>query len=183
MLQSLAAVQKRWIGVACVDWDNPQLVASHFYPDDLPADWHLTYYANYVTACALSPAKWLTAGADEIAAWCEQTQDNFWFYLCCDSVTQLEQAQQCALHFSSKFAGCLVSFDPEASVANDLPLLRLGVEVFHYNYAQLRAAKPALIDWLASEVAQTHGLVLMSASCAQHVAEVQTLLELLGVAG
>lgn len=183
MLQSLTKVQKRWVGVACVDWDNPQLVASQFYPDDLPADWHLTYYANYVTACALSPEKWLTAGSDEIVEWCEQTQDNFWFYLCCDSAEHFEQAQQYALKFPSKFAGCLVSFDLDTIATGDLPLLRLGVEVFHYDYAQLRAAKSALIDWLASDGAQTHGLVLMSAACAHQVAEVQTLLELLGVAG
>lgn len=179
-LHSLIAIQKPWIGVACVDWDNPQLVAAKFYPDDIPADWYLTYYANYIMACALSPDKWLNASADELVDWCEQTQDNFWFYLFCDSVDQFEQAQQCALKFPSKFAGILLSESSNAHLNHDLTLLRMGIEVFNYDYAQLRAAKPALIEWLESEGAQTHGLVLMSAACAHQVKEVQTLLELLG---
>lgn len=162
-----------------MDWDNPQLVSARFYPDDVPTDWYLTYYANYIMACVLSPEKWLCASASDITDWCEQTQDNFWFYLLCESVEQLEQARQCALSFPSKFAGCVLSSDVD--VGSDLTVLRVGVEVFNYDYAQLRHAKPALMHWLASEGAQTHALVLMSASKAHQVKEVQTLLELLGV--
>lgn len=180
-MQSLTAKQARWVGVACVDWDNPQLVASGFYPDDLPADWHLTYYANYIMACVLSPEKWLNASADDIADWCDQTQENFWFYLLCHSVEQFEQAQQCASKFPSKMAGCVLSFSMDDVLVSDWPLLHVGAEVFSYDYAQLREAKPILMGWLGSEPAQSHALVLMSASKADQVKAVQTLLELLGV--
>jgi hypothetical protein len=164
-----------------VDWDNPQLVASGFYPDDLPADWHLTYYANYIMACVLSPEKWLNASIGDIADWCDQTQENFWFYLLCDSVEQFEQAQQCASNFPGKMAGCVLSFSMDDVLVSDWPLLRVGTEVFSYDYAQLREAKPLLMAWLDSDRAHSHALVLMSASKADQVKAVQTLLELLGV--
>ena len=174
--------QQRWIGVACVDWDNAALVASQFYPEDVPAEWQLTYYANYMMACVISPEKWQVASASVIADWCEQTQDNFWFYLLCETPEQIEAAQSCAQLFPNKLAGLLIS----QAMANDLietdlVSLRIGYEVFNYDYEQLRAAKPALLTWIASEGAQAHALVLMSASSMHQLRDVQTLLELLGV--
>jgi len=180
MLPSLATKQKRWVGVACVDWDNPQLLSSQFYPDDMPSDWYLTYYANYIMACVLSPEKWLKASANDLADWCDQTQDNFWFYLLCDSVEQLEQAQQCALSFPTKLAGFVLASSQSVEIKANLPVLYMGDEVFNYDYPQLRSAKPLLTSWLTSEGATAHALVLMSASCAHQAKEVQTLLELLG---
>jgi hypothetical protein len=66
-------------------------------------------------------------------------------------------------------------------LVSDWPLLRVGTEVFSYDYAQLREAKPLLMAWLDSDPAHSHALVLMSASKADQVKAVQTLLELLGV--
>ena len=94
---------------------------------------------------------------------------------------QLEQAQQCASKFPSKMAGCVLSFSMDDVLVSDWPLLHVGAEVFSYDYAQLREAKPLLMGWLGSEPAQSHALVLMSASKADQVKAVQTLLELLGV--
>ncbi|HQR96864.1 MAG TPA: hypothetical protein PLF09_09755, partial [Thiotrichales bacterium] len=99
----------------------------------------------------------------------------------CHTVEQFEQAQQCASKFPSKMAGCVLSFSMHDVLVSDWPLLRVGAEVFSYDYAQLREAKPLLMGWLGSESAQSHALVLMSASKADQVKAVQTLLELLGV--
>ncbi len=38
--------------VLAVGWDHPAWQGS-FYPDDLPADWRLTYYANEVPGVLL----------------------------------------------------------------------------------------------------------------------------------
>lgn len=181
-MQSLTAKPKRWIGVSCVDWDSPALVAAGFYPDDVPVEWHLTYYANMIMACVLSPQKWLNASAQEIADWCDQTQDNFWFYLLCESPEQLEQAKACAVLFSGKLAGLVVSSTSDDALApSGLPMLSFGREVFCYDHEQLRLAKPALLHWLGSDAAQGHGLILMSSSTVAQVTDVQTLLDLLGV--
>lgn len=181
VVQSSMSKQARWVGVACVDWDNPTLVASAFYPDDVPQDWYLTYYANFIMACVLSPAKWRSASMEQIQDWLEQTQDNFWFYLLCETPEQVEMAQSRAAAFGNKFAGLVLSAAlSKEAVSSELPMLNRGQEVFDYDYADLRQAKAQLIAWLSSESAQDHALVLMSASCAAEAHNVQTLLDLLG---
>jgi hypothetical protein len=181
MVQSLTVKQQRWVGVACVDWDNPVLVASGFYPADVPEDWYLTYYANYIMACVVSPAKWQGASAAQIADWVEQTQDNFWFYLLCETKEQLELAQLRIQDFTAKFAGIVVSecLSKGLALSSD-QLLVVGKEVYVYQHTQLREARASLLLWLASADAQPHALVLLSADCAHEVKNVQTLLTLLG---
>ncbi|MDH5544086.1 MAG: hypothetical protein OEZ43_00750 [Gammaproteobacteria bacterium] len=45
------------INIASNDWDNPHLL-THYYPEDLPEDWRLDYYANEFSAVWVPEEKW-----------------------------------------------------------------------------------------------------------------------------
>lgn len=50
------------------------------YPDDLPTDWRLDYYANEYAAIVVPAASWGGATIDEASDWLEQVPDGFRFY-------------------------------------------------------------------------------------------------------
>jgi hypothetical protein len=54
--------------------------ADTFYPDDLPGDWQLTYFANAFGAVLLPVEQWTAAGPDA-AAWRDDVHGGFRFYL------------------------------------------------------------------------------------------------------
>ena len=65
-------------------WEHAQW-AGGFYPDDLPEDWRLTYYANEF-GCVLVPQdQWLSADEDQWAGWEDDPVDSFRFFLEVDS--------------------------------------------------------------------------------------------------
>jgi hypothetical protein len=61
-------------------WDHDAW-ASAFYPDDLPGDWRLAYYANEFRAVLLPAKDWSAAGPDLFSAWREDVHEGFRFYL------------------------------------------------------------------------------------------------------
>ncbi|TVO77056.1 DUF72 domain-containing protein [Sedimenticola selenatireducens] len=54
------------------DWQGP------FYPDDLPADWRLSYYANEFSVVLVPFSVWT---ADECATWHDDVPESFRFVL------------------------------------------------------------------------------------------------------
>ncbi len=58
-----------------VDWQGV------FYPDDLPEDWRLTYYANEFRSVYVPQSVWLHASMDDIEEWADGTPDEFYFFL------------------------------------------------------------------------------------------------------
>jgi len=52
-----------------VDWQGV------FYPDDLPEDWRLTYYANEFKSVYVPQSVWLHASIDDIEEWADGTPD------------------------------------------------------------------------------------------------------------
>jgi len=60
-------------------WDLAD--AALFYPDDLPADWRLTYFANAHAAVVVPWSSWSAAGREAIAGWRDDVHDGFRFYL------------------------------------------------------------------------------------------------------
>jgi hypothetical protein len=60
-------------------WDLAD--AALFYPDDLPADWRLTYFANAHAAVVVPWSSWSAAGPEAIAGWRDDVHDGFRFYL------------------------------------------------------------------------------------------------------
>jgi hypothetical protein len=78
------------------DWRHPAWT-DNYYPDDLPADWQLGYYANELSAVLLEPAAWLQADASELVQWADDLPPGFRFYLMgdagADAAPQLELAR------------------------------------------------------------------------------------------
>jgi len=55
-------------------WGNDQ-----FYPDDLPADWRLSYYSNEFDMVVIPAEYWASADLEE--DWLDDVDDDFEFYL------------------------------------------------------------------------------------------------------
>lgn len=60
------------IGLDAPNWDR------EFFPDDLPEDWRLAYYANEYPGILIPPEGW--AQDPDIQDWIENTSDDFEFY-------------------------------------------------------------------------------------------------------
>lgn len=55
--------------------------AGRFYPDDLPPEWRLSFFANHFPAVLVPAADWLAAGPNGLAAWAAEVPSRFHFYL------------------------------------------------------------------------------------------------------
>jgi uncharacterized protein YecE (DUF72 family) len=66
------------IDIAAYGWQGREW--EHFYPDDLPADWRLDYYANEFLALLVPHHEWSVQGDNELLAWQQQVSDEFRFY-------------------------------------------------------------------------------------------------------
>lgn len=66
------------VAVAAYGWEHSGWSGS-FYPEDLPEDWRLDYYANEFSAVAVPAGYW--QGEPEVAAWRDATPDGFAFFL------------------------------------------------------------------------------------------------------
>ena len=54
--------------------------ATDYYPEDLPSDWHLGYYANEFPVVLVTTEEWCLPEAD-VTKWCEETDASFRFVL------------------------------------------------------------------------------------------------------
>jgi hypothetical protein len=52
-----------------------------FYPEDLPEDWRLSYFANAFQSVLVPAASWREAPRGRLAQWAEDVPDRFRFYL------------------------------------------------------------------------------------------------------
>ncbi|RDH88860.1 MAG: ABC transporter permease [endosymbiont of Seepiophila jonesi] len=66
--------------ILAVGWDHPAWQGS-FYPDDLPEDWRLTYYANEVPGVLVPMALWCKADEAQVESWIDDVEEGFRFYL------------------------------------------------------------------------------------------------------
>ncbi|WP_135606966.1 hypothetical protein [Solemya velesiana gill symbiont] len=76
-------MSKKGVGEMVVgirDWEHEGWVKA-FYPDDMPGEWRLTYYANEFRAVLVPPERWVDAGDEEIEAWCNDVHEAFGFFL------------------------------------------------------------------------------------------------------
>ena len=82
--------------------------ANEFYPDDLPQDWRLSYYANEFQAVLVSESDWLNG--DDYEEWLEDVHEEFRFYieLTTDPGDKSGRLQQIVDRLGSRFAGLIV---------------------------------------------------------------------------
>lgn len=95
------------------EWTRPEIGAwgwghskwqDNFYPDDLPADWQLTYYSNEFPLVLVPAADWVHVSASRMAEWAEDVNDEFQFILelpaSDESMNQPGSLEECASAFS-----------------------------------------------------------------------------------
>ena len=61
-------------------WEHEDWVGS-FYPQDLPADWRLTYYNNFFTCCYLDYPAWAQQSEATLMQWVADILPRFRFVL------------------------------------------------------------------------------------------------------
>ena len=61
-------------------WRHERWLTS-YYPDDLPEDWQLTYYANDFEVVIVPQAYWTPSKGYPVGDWQEAVGENFRFYL------------------------------------------------------------------------------------------------------
>ncbi|WP_172600456.1 DUF72 domain-containing protein [Sulfurivermis fontis] len=66
--------------IASLGWDHAGWSGT-FYPDDLPPEWRLTYYANEFRAVVVPAALWRRADVATAAQWAADTAEGFRFLL------------------------------------------------------------------------------------------------------
>jgi hypothetical protein len=68
------------IQVAARGWEFPAW-SGDYYPQDLPAEWRLAYYANDFSLLLVPQARWVGAAPELGRAWCDEVSETFRFYL------------------------------------------------------------------------------------------------------
>ena len=68
------------------DWMHPGW-AEAFYPDDLPEEWRLGYYANEFSTVLVPAERWLAADGAELVEWADEVHEGFRFVLECGGVS------------------------------------------------------------------------------------------------
>jgi hypothetical protein len=145
-------------------WEHEDWVGN-FYPDDLPADWRLTYYNNFFTCCYLGYSAWAQQPEATLVQWLDDTLPRFRFVL--ETPARLSEADRVRLAILAPRTGL-------ADTAAALQAYCLWL--------------PSAPDWRAlsaqiQQRAQTPGMPCYLISQTQAVADLQqamTLLEILG---
>ncbi len=90
-------------------WDHDAWLG-RFYPDDLPSDWRLGYYANEFSGVLVPETQWRGVGEAEWQEWCDEVPDGFSFYLELSDTSegQLRQFNVCAASLGRMLKGVLL---------------------------------------------------------------------------
>ncbi len=176
-------------------WD-PSAGDADFYPDDLPEDWRLTYFANALGAVVLDAGAWGRADAGRIAQWCGDVPSSFAFYLRHDPrVAAVSAPAAIQTGLGERFGGWILC--PDQDGPGDLPepvYVQLGSvsAAAGSHLSALACAVPAGLDtdlraaraWLEELAAGARGrpaLALLGGARFEDVRRWQSLVELLGL--
>jgi len=99
-----------------------------FYPDDLPADWWLGYYANEFSAVLVPQSDWQADTGFDMASWQDDVSEEFRFYIewpfdDADGKSPQLCLQQCQ-SLGDLLGGIIVNQDME--LTTDLPVYYRG---------------------------------------------------------
>lgn len=80
-----------------------------FYPDDLPSDWQLSYYANEFPVVLVTAEEWGSPEADA-ATWCDESEASFRFVLeiVASGLAETEAQLHRAIAFGERCIGTLL---------------------------------------------------------------------------
>jgi uncharacterized protein YecE (DUF72 family) len=97
-----------------------------FYPDELPEDWQLSYYANEFRFVVIPCDQWMRAEQDEMEQWLDDVHDQFSFFAEINHAsleTGRLQLEQLLNVMGERFAG-LVYRDSVDALAGDISVLQ-----------------------------------------------------------
>ncbi len=104
--------------------------AADYYPEDLPSDWRLSYYANEFPVVLVTAEEWRLPEADA-TQWCEASEASFRFVVEISANTAEEAQSQLhrAAAFGDRCVGILLRTRVNSDVATLISLLE-SVEAF-----------------------------------------------------
>lgn len=164
---SIAA--RGWQGA---EWDG-------YYPDDLPADWRLDYYANEFFAVLVPHAAWRSAHDEALLEWQEQVSDDFRFFYEVDGAGEDEVARLQQLlkddDFSAHWGGIVTASSP----CSQSPFEGESVNVLNLSEPMaLRPLREAMES--AIKAAGSRLLVVVEPEAASTMRSARDLAQLLG---
>ena len=157
-------IHDKTMRVGACDWDHAHWQGS-FYPDDLPVDWRLTFYANEYTAVLVPESKWRIQGVD-FEQWAEDVPEGFRFYLLTSGLYENEEndASLVKPYLGDLFAGFV------RAEKND------QISLIHFENKSLREWKV----WLQEVDCKAVFLIDENLSSEQ-LSEFQSLVQLMGL--
>jgi hypothetical protein len=89
-----------------------------FYPEDLPGDWQLGYYANEFPVVLVTDREWALPNADA-GQWCEDTERSFQFVIEIKAATKetIQQQLDRLAGFGSRCVGIILCTPANSDVA------------------------------------------------------------------
>ncbi len=94
--------------IAAYGWQHRGWSGS-YYPDDLPEEWRLAFYANEFRAVVVPESTWRDADADRIAAWAGETGAGFRFLL--EAAASGDEPGRAGELLGDRFGGVLLRAD------------------------------------------------------------------------
>jgi hypothetical protein len=176
--------------VGSCGWKHKSWLDS-FYPDDLPEDWQLTYYANEFSG-VLIPVDYLQATECDIEQWCDDAADGFSFYLLWPETGDDQLLVNQLSQFGDRLAGILMP--QERPLATDVPVYlwqevwrpdnegSSGIAVLSITNKDLKTQRNELQQFQKDTAGELHAVFLMDNDLdINQLNEFKTLVELMGL--
>ena len=159
--------------------------ADTFYPDDLPEDWRLTYFANAFPAVLVPAALWQERSVHELSDWRADVHAGFRFFLDCPATSDQHARMRAAAALGPALAAFVM--DQPKHVPRDCRNLRwlLAPQATEPEGIALLAPRPLNTDlrsargWLDA-LPHRHCLVILDTPTASELDAWQQLIALMG---
>lgn len=158
--QDAAESTEHRLRVGAVGWDHAHW-QDNYYPDDLPAEWRLGFYANEFPTVLVPQQQWQEHW-QQLADWAEDVPDEFLFYLQgnASDVQQAHIQQQ----LGNRFAGMVTAAQTD-------------IALIHYNEQGLRQWR----EWLEQNGSQLQAVFLCDPALSiKQLSDFKSLVELMG---
>lgn len=113
------------IFVGAVGWDRSEW-RGDFFPDGLPEDWRLAYYAHFFSCVLVPQLAWRDASPEAVAGWERDTPRRFRFLFEVGSGASREGSPALAGILGEKFAGVIAGRLPRGIQREEIRVIWLG---------------------------------------------------------
>jgi hypothetical protein len=162
-----------------------------FFPEDLPTDWQLTYYANVFGSVIVPATAWAGLSAQALADWRSDVHPGFRFYLAWPEALEQRQLERAAAALGDTLTGLVAASpasEPDAAAAlldPRSPGARRRIGSALRCPAALKRDLRGARDWLRSRLAAAPGerwLLILERPTADELNSWHDLLALMGLA-